>query len=388
MRELLETIDAWRADGARIGRAVVVRTFGSSPRPEGAVLLTTSDGRLAGSVSGGCVEGAAYEEIETARRTGRSRVIRYGISDEQAWDVGLACGGTIDVLVEPDLRPEVEAAARAAAGEREGTAAAGAPGTGPDADDAGGLAIVIPLPTDSPGAAFGPHAPGEGEPPAPSLRVHADGRLDGTLGDANDDAALVGAALEALDRGTSRVVEIAGRQLFVEAYPARPRLVVVGAVQAAIALVRFAREVGYETVVVDGRAAFATPERFPDVDRLVVAWPDEAADEIGLGPADAVVVLTHDVKFDEPAIVAALGRGCRYVGAVGSRKTQADRRARLVAAGVREEDLARLRGPIGLDLGGRSPAETALAIIAEVVAARYGGSGVPMSERGPRTAAS
>jgi len=134
-------------------------------------------------------------------------------------------------------------------------------------------------------------------------------------------------------------------------------------------------------VVVDGRAAFATPERFPTVDRLVIGWPDEVADEIDLGPNDAVAVLSHDVKFDEPAIVEALRRGCRYVGAVGSRKTQADRRARLRAAGVSDADLDRLRGPVGLDLGGRAPAETALAILAEIVAERYGGTGTPMKER-------
>lgn len=144
-----------------------------------------------------------------------------------------------------------------------------------------------------------------------------------------------------------------------------------------------ARELGFETVVVDGRAAFATPERFPPeiVDQLVVGWPDEVADEIGLGPNDAVAVLTHDVKFDEPAIVEALRRGCRYVGAVGSRKTQADRRERLREAGVDDAVLDQLRGPIGLDLGGRAPAETALAILAEVIAMRYGGSGIPMRDR-------
>jgi xanthine dehydrogenase accessory factor len=156
--------------------------------------------------------------------------------------------------------------------------------------------------------------------------------------------------------------------------------VVVGAVEAARSLVRIAGELGYETVVIDGRAAFATEARFPDVDRLVVGWPDEVADDIALGPADAVAILTHDVKFDEPAIIEALGRGCRYVGAVGSRKTQADRRARLLAAGVEAAALDRLRGPIGLDLGGRLPAETALAIMAEVVAARRGGTGRPMRD--------
>ena len=192
------------------------------------------------------------------------------------------------------------------------------------------------------------------------------------------DSAIGAAAVDALNRGTSRTIELEGRSYFIEAFPERPRLVVVGAVEVARTLVRIARELGYETIVVDGRASFATAERFPDVDRLIVGWPDEVADEIGLGPADAVAVLTHDVKFDEPAIVEALRRGCRYVGAVGSKKTQGDRRERLLAAGVTAEELGRLRGPIGLDLGGRAPAETALAIMSEVVAARYGGTGGPL----------
>ncbi len=176
-------------------------------------------------------------------------------------------------------------------------------------------------------------------------------------------------------------MELLGRSWFIEAFPRRPRLVIVGAVQVAIPLVAIAHTLGYETVVIDGRATFATRERFPDTEQLLVGWPDELADSIGLGPRDAVAVLTHDVKFDEPAIVTALARGCRYVGAVGSRKTQADRRARLLAAGVDPADLARLRGPIGLDLGGREPAETALSIMSEVLAARYGGTGVPMRDR-------
>lgn len=363
MRELTDTLRAWQAEGIAVGRAVVIRTFGSAPRPEGAVLLAAADARLAGSVSGGCVEGAAYEEIERARRHGRDRVIRYGISDEQAWDVGLACGGTIDVLVQAAVAPVVASAA---------------------ADLEHGTAVVTPLPADSPPPAFGPHEPGPGALPAAPFVVGEDGRLgasDGspaTTGDPAVDAEIIRGALEALASGTSRTVSVAGRQFFVEAYPVRPRLVVVGAVQLAIPLVRMARELGFETVVVDGRAAFATPERFPQVDRLVVGWPDEVAEEIGLGPNDAVAVLSHDVKFDEPAIVEALRRGCRYVGAVGSKKTQGDRRARLLEAGVSAADLARLRGPIGLDLGGRAPAETALAILAEIVAERYGGSGSPM----------
>jgi xanthine dehydrogenase accessory factor len=194
---------------------------------------------------------------------------------------------------------------------------------------------------------------------------------------------LVDAAREALERGASRTVELGERSFFIEAFPVRPRLVMVGAVEVARSLTRLAKELGYVTVVVDGRSAFATRERFPDVDELVVGWPDEVADDIALGPNDAVAVLSHDVKFDEPAIVEALRRGCRYVGAVGSRKTQVDRRVRLREAGVTDAQLARLRGPIGLDLGGRAPAETALAILAEVIAVRYGGTGVPMVQRAP-----
>ena len=209
--------------------------------------------------------------------------------------------------------------------------------------------------------------------------------MDGTLGEAGLDAALVDTALEALKRGQSRTVELGGRSLFVEVFPVRPRLVIVGAVEVARTLVRLARELGFETVVIDGRASFATPERFPDVDRLIVGWPDEVADDIGLGQNDAVAVLTHDVKFDEPAIVEALRRGARYVGAVGSRKTQSDRRQRLREAGVSDEALGELRGPVGLDLGGRQPAETALAILAEVVAERYGGTGRPMREQAAMT---
>jgi xanthine dehydrogenase accessory factor len=365
MRDLLETLDAWQAQGRAAGRAIVVRTFGSAPRPEGAVLLVTDDGRLIGSVSGGCVEGAAAEEIETARRTGNARVIRYGISDEQAWDVGLACGGTIDVLVQPTVPPAAIEAARSSAGPR-GRA----------------IAVVTPLPADAPPAEFGPHEPGAGAPPAEPLVVGADGDiLEGSTGGPATDAALAREAARILADGRSRTVEVGDRSFFVEAFPVRPRLVVVGAVEVARSLVRYARELGYETVVVDGRAAFATPERFPDADRIEVAWPDEAFATLDVGPNDAVAILSHDPKFDEPAIVEAVHRGCRYVGAVGSRKTQADRRARLAESGLTAGEIASVRGPIGLDLGGKDPAETGLAIMAEIVAARRGGSGVPMRER-------
>ena len=365
MRDLLETLDAWRAEGVEAGRAVVVRTVGSAPRPEGAVLLLARDGRIAGSVSGGCVEGAAAEEIERARRTGHSRVIRYGISDEQAWSVGLACGGTIDVLIEPRV-PDLATVAARSASQVGGI----------------GAVVVTPLPPDAPPAELGAHVSGDGASPLAAIVITEDGTRSGSLGDAGLDLELEGAAADALLRGTSRTIELGGWSLFIEAFPVRPRLVVVGATEIAQALVALARPLGYEIVVVDGRASFATRERFPDVDGLIVGWPDEAAEAIGLGPNDAVAVLSHDPKFDEPAIVEALRRGCRYVGAIGSRKTQADRRQRLRDAGLDDADLGRLHGPVGLDLGGRAPAEVALAILAEITAARYGGSGRPMLERG------
>jgi xanthine dehydrogenase accessory factor len=361
VREILETVRSWQADGVALGRAVVVRSSGSAPWADGANLVLAEGGRLAGSISGGCVEGAACEEIKLVRRDGVSRVIRYGISDEAAWDVGLACGGTIDVLIER-LRPEVISAA----------------------DGPGGTVIAIPLPADAPTATRGPHPRGAGAAPAAALVVGEQGIVGGSTGDPELDRAIEAAAREALGRGTSRTVALGDRQVFLEVYPIAPRLVVVGAVQVAMPLVRLARELGYATVVVDARASYATPERFPGIGRLVAGWLDEVADEIALGGGDAVAVVTHDPKFDEPAIGEALRRGCRYVGAIGSRTTQADRRARLLAEGISAADLARLRGPIGLDLGGRAPAETALAIMAEIVAERHGGTGMPLFAKASR----
>ena len=367
MIELLATYDAWRAEGVEVGRAVVLRTFGSSPRREGAVLLVATDGRIVGSVSGGCVEAAAAAEVLEARKTGRSRVIRYGISDEQAWGVGLACGGTIDVLVEPSVPDAVLRAAR----------------TVLDADAGGGAVAILRLP---------PNATAGGATPEPAalpldqptfvsaedldLARWANLGLGGT-----PDPELVRAARGALESGRSQVMEVVDGSVFIEAFPPRPRLVVVGATEVARHLVGFARSLGYATIVIDPRSAFAAPERFPDVDTLIDDWPEQAFAAVGVGPLDAVAVLSHDPKLDEPAIVAAFRLGARYVGAIGSMKTQAERRERLLAAGLRPGDVDRLKAPIGLDLGGREPSETALAIIAEIVAARRGGSAVPMRDR-------
>jgi xanthine dehydrogenase accessory factor len=197
--------------------------------------------------------------------------------------------------------------------------------------------------------------------------------------EASNEAALDRLRSDALAAGRSQTAHIDDHHVFIEAFPVPPRLVVVGATEVARSLVGLAKALGYERVVIDARTAFATRERFPDVEQLLTDWPDEAFDKIDLGPNDAVAILSHDPKFDEPAIVEALKRGARYVGAIGSRKTQADRRRRLLEAGLTEEQLGRIRGPIGLDLGGREPAETALAILAEIVSVRRGGSSGAMT---------
>jgi xanthine dehydrogenase accessory factor len=338
MRELLGQYDAWRAEGREVGRAVVIRTYGSSPRQAGSVLLVADDGRMIGSVSGGCIEAAAAEAVLESRRSGHSRVIRYGVTNEQAWAVGLACGGTIDVLIEPDVAQAAVAAARDPLASRVSVL---------------GATLVTELPPDTP------------DDLADAVPATAE---------AGDDAALQQLRAEALAAGRSQAARIGDRHVFIETFPVAPRLVIVGATEVARSLVGLAGALGYERIVIDARAAFATQERFPDVEQLLTMWPDEGFDAIDLGPNDAVAVLSHDPKFDEPAIVEALKRGARYVGAIGSRKTQADRRRRLLEAGVSERQLATVRGPIGLDLGGREPAETALAILAEIVSVRRRGA--------------
>ena len=229
MRELLPVIEAWAAAGLGISRATVIRTFGSSPRREGATMVRGSDGRISGSVSGGCVEGATAEHMEAASANGRQRVVRFGISDDEAWDVGLACGGTIDVLIQPAVPAAALEAVRATLADRHA-----------------GRALVTRLPTGSPGTGLSGSTLGPEAPSTDPLIVLENGSLEGTLGEADADAALIEAALGAIASGTSGVLELGGEQLFVEAFPVRPRLVVVGAVEVAVVLVRLARELGYE----------------------------------------------------------------------------------------------------------------------------------------------
>jgi xanthine dehydrogenase accessory factor len=339
MRDLLSDYRLLSQGGNPVGRAIVTSVWGSAPRPEGACMLATADGRMAGSISGGCVEGATAQEIAAAIREGTPRHVTFGVSDETAWSVGLACGGTIKVFVEASVSPQVLAAAQ-----------------GP------GGAVVATVT--------------EGGPVGAHLIVHEDGRTEGNLPE-HLRAPVLTAARTALEIGTSRAINLPdpdGNTLsvFLEVLPRRPTLVIFGGVHISAELVRLAGPLGYRTIVADGRQAFLSRERFPTADELVLGWPEEAFARIGLDRATYVCILSHDPKFDDPALRIALRSEAAYVGALGSKKSQAERRERLKADGLSDGEIAKLHGPIGLDLGGRQPAEIALSILAEITAVRYG----------------
>jgi xanthine dehydrogenase accessory factor len=337
MRDILADLDRWIEEGKTIALATVIQTWGSSPRAVGAKMAVTQAGELAGSVSGGCVEGAVAETALDVLETLRPRRLHFGVADETAWEVGLACGGQIDVFVSP-LDVTFYRAVHAAL------------------DQEGAFAI----------AALLDEAPQTG---GKALIVRPDGSHEGNL--ASGQAAVVQAALQALQEGRSGLATIGQGQVFCEVYLPAPTLVMVGGVHIAIALAALAKTLGYRTIVVDPRRAFGSHRRFPNVDRLIQAWPDEALAQVELNASTAVAMLTHDPKLDDPALLAALPSPAFYIGALGSRKTQLARRERLLAAGVDPALLDRLHGPIGLDIGARTPEEIALSILAEVVAARH-----------------
>jgi len=318
VRELADSIERWRARGDRVALATVVATRRSAPRPVGSKLIVSERGELLGSVSGGCVESDVAVTAAEVIAEGTPRLLTYGIDDEQAWSVGLPCGGEIDVFVE---RFEGEL---------------------PDSAE-----------------------------PAVALTVLTGER-------AGEHRLLPG---DEVEPGPSRVLELDGETVFAEVLGPPPRLIVVGGIDTAEELCRSAKALGWRTAVADPRPGLVTRERLPSPDDLVVAWPAEALEQLAPGADTAVVVLTHEERLDVPALVSALASEAFYVGAIGSRRTQGKRRERLLEAGVGEEELERLAGPAGLDLGGHSPAETALSILAEVLAVRAGRSGGRLVER-------
>ncbi|MDJ1007239.1 MAG: XdhC family protein [Paracoccaceae bacterium] len=311
---ILETALAWHEAGTGAALATVVETWGSAPRPVGAQLAVSGAGEMAGSVSGGCVEGAVVAEAADVLATGQAKLLEYGVSDDDAFAVGLACGGTIRVLLEP-----VGAALTAAMLRDILAARAGRRPVAYVADTAG-----------------------------PSRR----------LGDASE--------FPERFRADRSGFEADGRT-FVQIHNPPLRLAVVGAVHIAQPLVAMARLAGYDVTLIDPRDAFASETRFPG-ERLVHDWPDEALGNLGLDGRTAVVTLTHDPKLDDPALRAALASEVFYIGALGSTRTHGKRVARLGEAGVGEAEIARIHAPVGLDIGARSPAEIAISILAEITA--------------------
>jgi xanthine dehydrogenase accessory factor len=352
MRDLLPHLDRWQREGEEIALATVVRVRGSAPRRPGARLAVTRSGRMAGSVSGGCVESDVYERAQRVLDDARPVVVTYGAADELGLEVGLACGGSIDVLIEPF----------AASAARDPLCRA------LEARTPAALCVAI-----GPSALCGR-----------SLTLLAGGEVAGSVAP-ELDAELVAVADGLLGGAGSRLSERPWRdttaEVFIEAFPAPSRLFIIGATHTAIALCRIAKEVGFEVTVVDARDVFATEERFSAADSLVRAWPDEAFEKIELTPDCNVVALTHDPKFDLPALALALRSPAGYIGALGSRQTHARRREQLLAQGFSEAELARIRTPVGLDIGARSPEEVALSVVAEMVAQRRGRDGRPLKER-------
>lgn len=324
MRDVLDTLEHWVAEGLRVATATVVATERSAPRDPGAVLAVNQKGEVIGSVTGGCVEPAVYEEAQSVLDGGPPKLLTYGIADDEAFEVGLPCGGTVHILVDaldPGFVPLVAEAIRA---ERPVAVAVQTTGTGIGTKEL----------------------------------VH---------GDEQGGSALATAARELLARGRTGFVTVAGEEVFVSSFAPRPDMYVFGAIDFASALASIGRFLGYRVTVCDARGRFVTPERFPDADKLVVDWPDRFLTSAPVDERTAICVLTHDAKFDVPILKTALSTNAGYIGAMGSRRTTERRNERLLEEGVGQEQLARVHAPIGLPIGSRSPEEVAVAIAAEIV---------------------
>ncbi|MDH6119912.1 xanthine dehydrogenase accessory factor [Kitasatospora sp. GAS204A] len=369
MQDIAEQLQAWHASGRSFAVATVVGVSGSAPRDPGAALAVDADGEAVGSVSGGCVEGAVYELCREAIDSGRPVLERFGYSDEDAFAVGLTCGGILDVFVQPVV-PGADA--------------------GLDAGItyiASGTPVALVRAIEGPAGLLGA-----------TVAVTA-GTHHGTLSPGGPsttgalERSVVAEARALLDAGKTATVTLAldGRPcdptaastvtFFVESYVPKPRMLVFGAIDFAAAVVRIGRFLGYHVTVCDARPVFATARRFPEADEVVVDWPHRYLDSQleALDGRTVLCVLTHDAKFDIPLLERALRLPVGFVGAMGSRRTHLERNAKLRDVGLSEAEIARLRSPIGLDLGARTPEETAVAVAAEIVASRRGGGCLPLS---------
>jgi xanthine dehydrogenase accessory factor len=351
MRDILPELTQWTSEQEPIAVATVIQTWGSSPRRAGAKMALTPDGKITGSVSGGCVEGAVFEAGVDVLQADRPQLLHFGVADETAWEVGLACGGSIDIFVKP-LDTEFFNALHSVL----------------SSDHAAVSATVVR---------------GADELLGREMLVRDDGTVTGSI-DPSLDLQVLDLANEILAQGESRRVKLnEDTEIFLEAILPPPTLIAVGGVHITIALMALAKTLGYRTVVVDPRSAFGNETRFPNVDQLIQAWPQEAFDRLPITRSTAIAMLTHDPKLDDPALKIALPSQAFYVGALGSKTTQAKRRQRLLDEGLTEEQLDRLHGPIGLNIGAGTPEEIAMSIMAEIVAAR---NHVAVSKQVPKPA--
>jgi xanthine dehydrogenase accessory factor len=356
MRDLLQHLDEWWDRGDDFALATVVSVRGSAPRQPGASMAVRTDGEVVGSVSGGCVEGAVYELANEVLATREPVLQTYGISDDEAFAVGLTCGGILDILVRPvdaDRQPTFPAVAASIT-----------------AEEPVALATIIS---------------GDG-PVAAQVAVWGD-RSEGSLGTEGLDVAVVDDARGMLAQGRTGIRHYGPRgerrqdevAVFVESFAPPPRMLVFGAIDFAAAVARLGKYLGYRVTVCDARPVFATEKRFPDADEVVCEWPHRYLSGATVDGRTVIAVLTHDPKFDVPLLEVALRTPAAYIGAMGSRRTHDDRLARLRERGLTDDELARLRSPIGLDLGARTPEETAVSIAAEIIGLRWGGSGRPLA---------
>lgn len=360
MRDILQDVLPWYRQGTRFAVATVVRTWNSSPRPIGAAMAVCETGEVVGSVSGGCVEGAVYEVAQKVLQTGVPEQVTYGVSDGDALSAGLTCGGTMEIFVQPvdsAAFPHLQALADAVAARQSvavATVVAGGPGP-----DRLGLSLVI----------------------TPEL-------THGSLGGARLDQAVSDDARGMLGLGRTGLLQLGNDgerraqdlSVFVESYAPPPRMIVFGAIDFAAAMAGIGKFLGYHVTVCDARPIFATSRRFPEVDEVIVQWPHKYLQQVEVDERTVLCVLTHDPKFDVPLLTLALRTKAGFIGAMGSRRTHEDRLQRLREVGVSEQELSRLSSPIGLDLGARTPEETAVSIAAEIIARMWGGTGRPLTE--------
>lgn len=337
MRDILSDLDRWQRDGESIALATVVQTWGSAPRRAGSKMGLASNGQFSGSVSGGCVENAVIEAGLESLKTNRPQLLHFGVADETAWEVGLACGGSIDIFVKPldktffeQLRSVIESEQQAAA-------------------------VTVMRGSD--------------EILGRELLIHSDGSVSGDIPIYLHEKVLKLANETLLNGQSRRAMLDEETEIFVEFISPPPMLIAVGGVHITVALMSLAKTLGYRTVVIDPRSVWGNAERFPNVDQLIQTWADAAFEQIKITRSTAVAMLTHDPKLDDPALKIALNSSAFYVGALGSKTTNAKRRERLLNDGVSDSQLSRLHAPIGLSIGAETPEEIALAVMSEVVVA-------------------